>query len=136
MFLNHLYFLYNISLGISSVNDLDLDFSNNPYITWSPPSFYSEDIPHGSITTYHVYVKNVNYSVVADVNTTDTFYQLPSNLTICDSYNASVTAFTEQYSSLVKTATKGNSGGKIILIIHSMFYCFYQIMLLTYLVIL
>ena len=109
--------LYNF-IGISSVKQLDLDFNNNPYLTWFPPSFYSDDIPLESITTYHVYVKSQEGSVIADDNTTDTFYQLPSNLKYCDSYNADVEAFIEQYSSPPTNVNKENTGGMIILIIY------------------
>ena len=99
-----------------------MDFINNPSLIWSPPSFYSDDIPRWSTTTYHVYVKNNDGSVIADVNTTDTFYQLPSNLTeYCHIYIASVTAFIEQYSSLVTTITEQYTGSKIIAIIYLMY---------------
>ena len=91
-----------------------MDFTNIPFLTWSPPSFYSDDIPWGSITVYHVYVTSENGSIIVDNNTTDTFYQLRSNLTACDSYTASVTAFIEQYSSLFTNITKQNPGSKII----------------------
>ena len=90
---------------------------------WYPPSFYSDDIPQDSITTYHVYVKNKDGSIIAYDNTTDTFYQLPSNLTVCDIYTASVTAFIEQYSSLITTITEQYTGSKIIIFIHLM-YCY------------
>ena len=92
--------------------------TSSAWLTWSCPSFYSRDIPQGSFTTYHVYVKSKNGSIIVDDNTTNTFYQLPRNFTVCDIYNidASVTAFIEQYSSLVKNATKENTGSKIILI--------------------
>ena len=106
------------NLGISPVNnlDFDLDFTNNPYITWSPPSFYSDDIPQGSTTTYHIYVKSKDGSVIVDDNTTDIFYQLPSNLTVeCNSYNVSVIAFIEQCSSLATTISKQSTESKIIL---------------------
>ena len=106
-------------LGISSVNKLDLTFNNNPSITWSPPSFYSNDIPQGSIATYHVIVKSKDGSIIVDDNTTNTFYHLPSNLTVdCNSYTVSVTAFTEQYSSPAIDVTKESTGSKIILIIY------------------
>ena len=89
----------------------------NLFIIWSPPSFYSDDISQESITTYHVIVKSKDGSIIADVNTTDTFYQLPSNLIIdCNSYIVSVIAFIEQYSSPATNITKQNTGGKIILI--------------------
>ena len=88
---------------------------------------YSNDIPQGSITTYHVYVKSKDGSKIVDDNTTDTFYQLPSNLTAdCNSYNVSVTAFIEQYSSPATDATKEDTGSKIILII-----CYYYITTLS-----
>ena len=92
-----------------------MDFIDIPSLTWFPPSFYSDDIPQGSITIYHVYVKSENGSIIVNVNTTDTYYQLPSNLTeYCDIYTASVRAFIEQYSSLVTTTTEQNNGSKII----------------------
>ena len=90
---------------------------------WSPPSFFSDDIPQDSITTYNVYVKSKDGYIIVDDNTTDTFYQLPSNITVCDIYTASVTAFIEQYSSLVTTITEQYTGSKIITIIHLM-YCY------------
>ena len=107
------------NLGISSVNNLDFNFINNPSITWSPPLFYSGDIPQGSITTYHVTVKSKDGSVTVNVNTTNTFYQLPSNLTVdCNSYIVSVIAFIEQYSSPATNATIESTGSKIILTIY------------------
>ena len=107
------------NLGISSVNDIHLDFTNNPSLTWSPPSFYSDDISYLSITTYHIYVKSKDGSVIVDDNTTNTYYQLPSNLSIdCNSYNVSVTAFIVQYSSLAITFSKQSTESKIVLIIH------------------
>ena len=111
------------NLGISLVKQLNLDFNNNPYLTWSPPSFYSNDIPQESIPTYHVIVKSQDGSVIADVNTTDTFYQLPSNLTVCDIYTVSVTALIEQYTSPTTKITEQYTGSKIISIIDLMCYC-------------
>ena len=51
-----------------------MDFTKNVSITWSPPSFYSDDIPQDSITIYHVYVQSQDGSIIVDDNTTDTFY--------------------------------------------------------------
>ena len=96
-----------------------MDFANIASLTWSRPSFYSDDIPQGSIPTYHVYIKSQDGSVIVDDNTTNTFYQLPSDLIIhCNSYNISVTAFIGQYNSHDTTITKENTGSKIILIIY------------------
>ena len=128
--------MYDILLGISSIIHLDFHFmSNFPRLTWSPPSFYSDDIPQRSITIYHVYVVDQDGSVIANINTTDTFYQLPSNLTVCDIYIASVKAFIEQYSSLVTTITEQYTGSKIISTIYLIYIIvtYYQIILLTFL---
>ena len=99
-------------IGISSVKHLNLDFNNNVSLTWSPPSFYSDDIPQGSITTYHVYVESEDSYVIADGDTTNTFYQLPNNFTVCNIYTANVTAFIEEYKSN-KSSAKEYSGSKL-----------------------
>ena len=115
-------FLINF-IGISPVNYLDLDSTRDIPLIWSSPSFYSNDILQDSIPIYHVNVKSKDGSIIVDANTTDTFYQLPSNLTeYCDIYTASVKAFIEQYSSLVTTITEQYTGSKIIIIIHLMYY--------------
>ena len=96
-----------------------MDFTKNIFLTWSPPSFYSDDIPQDIIPTYQVYVKSQDGSVIVDDNTTDTYYQLTSNFTeYCDIYTASVTAFIEQYSSLVITTTEQYTESKFITIMH------------------
>ena len=99
-----------------------MDFTDKPFVTWSSPTFYSNDIPRENIATYHVNVQNQDGSIIAGVNTTDTFYQLPSNLTDCDIYTASVRAIIAQYSSLVTTTTEQYTGSKIISIIDLMYY--------------
>ena len=105
------------NLGITPVEDLSFNFTNNLLITWSPPSFYSDDIPQGNITTYHVNVNQDGF-VILDVNTTNTFYQIPSIFTeYCHIYIVSVKAIIEQYSSLVTIAqNEENEGSKIMLI--------------------
>ena len=102
-------------LGISSVEDLLILMLNNLSITWSPPSFHSNDIPQESITTYHVIVKNKDGSVITDVNTTDTFYNngFSNNFTVCDIYTVIVTAFIEQYKSIDVSSTREYSGSKL-----------------------
>ena len=84
-------------------------------LTWSPPSLYSNDIPQGSITTYHVYVQSKDGSVITDVNTTDTFYNngFSSNFTICDIYTVIVTALVQQYTSINISLTREYSGSKL-----------------------
>ena len=88
---------------------------NNLSITWSPPSFHSNDIPQESITTYHIYVKSKDGFVIVDVNTTDTFYnnRFFNNFIVCDIYIVIVTAFTEQYKSIDVSSTREYSGSKL-----------------------
>ena len=93
----------------------------NVFITWSPPLFYSNDIPQESIPTYHVYVKSKDGSIIVDDNTTDTFYELPCNFTDCDIYITGIKTFIKQYSSLVITTTEQYTGSKIITIIHLLY---------------
>ena len=106
---------YLYSLGISSIEGLLILMLNKLSLTWSPPSFYSNDIPQGSITTYHVIVKSKDGSVIVNINTTNTFYNngFSNNFTICDIYTVIVTAFTEQYVSIDVSSTKEYSGSKL-----------------------
>ena len=64
---------------------------------------------------------NQDDSIILDDNTTDTFYQLSSNLTVCDIYTTSVIASIEQYSSPATIFVKQHTGGKIILVVHLMY---------------
>ena len=102
-------------LGISSIMCLQILTSNSFSLTWSPPKFYSSDIPQGSITTYHVYVKSEDGSLLVNINTNDTFYnnKFSNNFTICDIYTVIVTAFTEQYTSIGVSSTREYSGSKL-----------------------
>ena len=88
---------------------------NNLSLTWSPPSFYSNDIPQESITTYHVIVQNKNAIVLVNINTTDTFYNngFSNNFTICGIYTVIVTAFIEQYKSIDVSSAREYSGSKL-----------------------
>ena len=87
---------------------------NSLSITWSPPSFYSDDIPQWSVTTYHVIVQNNNGSILVNINATDTFYNKFSNkVTICDIYTITVTAFIEQYTSIDVSSIREYSGNKL-----------------------
>ena len=102
------------SLGISSVEALVILIANSLFITWSPPSIYSDDIPQGSITTYHVIAKSKDDSVLVNTNTTDTFYKgFSNNFTICDIYTITLTAFIAQYTSIDVSSTREYSGSKL-----------------------
>ena len=116
-----------MSIGISSVEQLDFHLNNNPSLTWFPPSFYSNDIPQESITTYHVYVQNQDVSVIVDDNTTDTFYEMPNKFTVCDIYTASVTAFIEQYISNDVSSTKEYSGSRLHNILNIVIVLYYRL---------
>ena len=48
-----------------------------------------------------------------NVNTTDSFHQLPNKLKVCHIYTANITAFIEQYTSINVSATKEYSGSKL-----------------------
>ena len=89
--------------------------ANSLSITWSPPSFYSDDIQQGSITTYHVIVKSKDDSVIININTTDTFYNdgCSNNFTVCDIYIVTVTAFTGQYESINFSSVREYLGSKL-----------------------
>ena len=88
---------------------------DNLSVTWSPPSFYSIDIPQKIVATYHVIVKNKDGFVIVNINTTDTFYNngFSNNFTICDIYTVIVTAFIEQYVSIDVSSTREYSGSKL-----------------------
>ena len=88
---------------------------NNISVTWSPPLFYSIDIPQGITPIYHVIVKNKDGFVIVNINTTDTFYNngFSNNLTVCDIYTVIVTAFTEQYTSIDVSSTREYSRSKL-----------------------
>ena len=98
-------------IGISPVEDLIISSSLNNflYISWSPPSLYSSDIPQGSDTTYHIQLVGDNISTTT---TTDTFYEFGS-VTLCDKFNVSVTASIVQYNSSSVTLNHDN-GSKLL----------------------
>ena len=98
-------------LGISPVEDLIISSSLNNflYISWSRPSFYSNDVPRGSSLTYHIQLVGDNISTT--FNTSDTNYEFGS-VTLCDNFNVSVTASVAQYSSSNVTLNHDN-GSKL-----------------------
>ena len=109
------------------MENLIFDFTTNPsLLTWSPPSFYSDDIPQGSITTYQVYVKSKDGSKIY-FNTSNLFYRIPSNFTVCGTDTASVRAIIEQYKSLPTKTSQQNVGRKIISITDLISYCYIRL---------
>ena len=84
--------------------------SNTLSLTWFPPSFYSKDIPQWSITRYNIIIQNKHGFVIVNTNTTDTFYKILNNNSICDIYNVTITAFIQQYMSVGVSSTREYSG--------------------------
>uniref|UniRef100_A0A1X7T4A4 Fibronectin type-III domain-containing protein n=1 Tax=Amphimedon queenslandica TaxID=400682 RepID=A0A1X7T4A4_AMPQE len=71
----------------------DIHWSNDDQLlSWSPPSFYSDDIPLGTVTTYNVLVNGSCY-----VNTTNTSVFLNQYDSCCLELNISVVASVQQY---------------------------------------
>ena len=68
----------------------------------------------GSITTYHVIVQNKDGTMLVNTNTRNTFYNgFSNNFTICGIYTVIVTAFIEQYTSIVVSSTREYLGSKL-----------------------
>ena len=102
----------NVLIGVSSVEDLlyNITTNNSLLITWSPPVYYSYDVPVGSPLTYQVLVIDEDGDIILDINTTNTNIAV-FNITDCDSFNISVTALVDQYSSINNTVS--NNGSKL-----------------------
>ena len=103
------YIIYNYliyQIGISPVEDLIMSSSLNNflYISWSPSSYYSNDIPQGSDTTYHIQLVGDN---ILTTTTTDTFYEFV-NVSLCNTFNVSVTASVDNYISNSVNVTNDN----------------------------
>ena len=75
-------------------------------ISWSPPSFYSNDIPQGSIPTYHIQLVGHGDNILT-ATTTDTFYEFV-NVSLCNTFNVSVTASVGNYISNSVNVTDDN----------------------------
>ena len=98
-------------VGVSPVEDLQLNFTSNNSlnITWSPPVYYSDDVPVESAVSYNVLLTNKTGDIIVDTTTTNTFIEV-DNITDCDTFNVSVNALKGQYVSI--NNTKGNNGSK------------------------
>ena len=92
-------------IGISPVEDLIISPSLNNFlnISWSH-LFYSSDIPQGSIPTYHIQLVGDNILIVT---TSDTFYEFV-NVSLCNTFNVSVTASVDNYISNSVNETNDN----------------------------
>ena len=76
-------------------------------MSWSPPSFYSNDIPQGAITLYNVLVNNISVT-----NTTDTSAEL--NVSSCNmGFNVFIVASVQQYQSSKNKTIENEIGCKL-----------------------
>ena len=102
-------------IGISPVEDLIISSSLNNFlnISWSPPSFYSNDIHDKSDTTYHIQLVGDN---ILTATTTDTFYEFV-NVSLCNTFNVSVTASVGNYISNSVNGTN-NNGSKLYVVLY------------------
>ena len=84
-------------------------------MSWSPPSFYSKDIPQGKDTVYNVLVNGISVT-----NTTGTSAEL--NISSCTmGFNIIIVASVQQYQSLKKMTIENEIGSK--LLFTSINYC-------------
>ena len=103
-------------VGVSPVEDLQFHFTSNNLlcITWSPPVYFSNDIPIGSIFGYNILVTDENANdeeqpIIVDTTIRDTFFEVDS-ITNCDTFNIDVTAVLAQHTS--NNNTERNTGSK------------------------
>lgn len=84
---------------------MNLNFtSNTSLLSWSPPAYHSNDVTL-DFYTYEVVVTYADSELVIAVNTTT--LEL-ANVTMCDTFNVSVTALLAQYRSIA--ANKEHNG--------------------------
>ena len=102
-------------LGVSPVQNIQYNFPTNTslLITWSPPVYYSNDVPVGSLLSYQVLVTDEEGDVILNKITASTNIEVPNitmyNITECDIFNISVTAIWAQYTSINNTVSNNRS---------------------------
>lgn len=82
-------------LGITPVEDIEWS-TDSQTLSWTRPSFYSDDVPQGSFFTYNIIVNDISI-----INTTDTSVWL--NISSCDiHFNVTVITSIYQYKAELK----------------------------------
>ena len=98
-------------LGISPVEDIQW-FTETQTLSWSRPSFYSQDLIgySQSDTNYNVFVNGISI-----INTTDTSVELTSSLVnvSCTNFTLSITASANVYMSEEKQEIIDNTGSEL-----------------------
>ena len=102
----------NVLIGVSPVEDIQYSFTTNNLllITWTPPTFFSNDIPFDhSPASYEISVTDEDGDMLLDANIPNANVTV-SNITECDTFNISITALLAQYTSITNTIS--NNGSK------------------------
>ncbi|XP_019856802.1 PREDICTED: uncharacterized protein LOC109585247 [Amphimedon queenslandica] len=95
--------------GISPVKDVRHNFTsyNLLLVTWSPPVYYSKGVDTGSTLSYQVLVIDEDGDAIVNTTTPDTYIEVV-NVTECDTFNTSVIAILDQYTSSHTVSNNGN----------------------------
>lgn len=89
--------------------NLNFTLNNSLLISWSPPAYNFSDITI-EFYTYEVVVTNAEAFSLTNITVNTTTLEL-ANITMCDTFNVSVTAFLAQYRSIA-ASIKHNGNGK------------------------
>ena len=90
---------------MSSVENVQWSIDSQT-LSWSPPTFYSTDIPQGVDPDYNILINGIS-----SINTTDTSVWL--NVSSCAfNFNVSIMTCIDQYKS-VKEYSVDNTGSKL-----------------------